>query len=851
MGYSRQHRGDSKMKSKLRIGAFALLMLLMAGCIALQYQRGWGTEQAVTSQLEIENQAIVGELQKGLVVSQTFTADRNFSGISLLMATYNKTVYGKIHIKLLEEESGQALVEKSFYTASMKDNKPFYFMFGKEIEVESPKQYRLVVESGKGRIGSHVTIWNSLEDQESGGSLYINGERQEGDLVFDFVYQGKEVFYWGMFLHRASLFLLFFGFLGLHCFVGIKELYQWIFEKRVWVALALFVFMVLNKYHFSSIEQFDWYIQPGEGTEYTSAVMGKSRAIRSDEWMLGVPRFLSAEYSDYGKYNEVVRAEKTTNLSASGLYRSYSALAQPMAWGFYLFGSEYGLSFRWCFYMIFGFLFSYEFCLLLTKRKKLLSLLGASLIWFSSCNMWWSAMNWILAGEAALVCTYYFLGEPSRKKRVLWGIGIAIFGSCFAVVDLYPAWQVPAGYLYLLILIWMLAGHWQGIKGYQWKDWAIAAGSILFLASIAGVFLLNDAEYLTDIMNTRYPGMRVSYGGKSIHQLLGYLPTFLMGWKDYTNPSEAGRFASFFPIPYVLSLVWFLRSKKKDLLMGLLLGGTTFLSLYCVMELPELVAKVFLLTFSTPERTAVILGYAQILLLIVMASRQAEEERLRLPVGLAVVSLTAAATLWYSKENFEGYLNILYFIAVAVVVFGAILPVISRVKESYRSMAVAALSIFTIVTGLSVHPLMCGLDAIKGKPAAAAVADIVESDKDGKWLAVDDIAAGNFLIACGAPAVNSVNYIPNMELWAKLDPDGEKEEIYNRYAHIVATLTKEETDMELYQTDVINLDLSYHDLEKLGIDYIFAKKPVESQEDVAFEALYQEAGCHIYKVMPR
>ena len=260
------------MKSKLRIGAFALLTLLMAGCIALQYQRGWGTEQAVTSQLEIENQAIVGELQKGLVVSQTFTADRNFSGISLLMATYNKTVYGKIHIKLLEEESGQALVEKSFYTASMKDNKPFYFMFGKEIEVESPKQYRLVVESGKGRIGSHVTIWNSLEDQESGGSLYINGERQEGDLVFDFVYQGKEVFYWGMFLHRASLFLLFFGFLGLHCFVGIKELYQWIFEKRVWVALALFVFMVLNKYHFSSIEQFDWYIQPGEGTEYTSAV---------------------------------------------------------------------------------------------------------------------------------------------------------------------------------------------------------------------------------------------------------------------------------------------------------------------------------------------------------------------------------------------------------------------------------------------------------------------------------------------------------------------------------------------------------------------------------------------------
>lgn len=837
------------MKSKLRIGVFVLLMSLMACCIGLQYQRGWGTQQVEAGQLGIENQAVVGELKKGLEVSQTFTADRNFSGISLLMATYNKTVYGKIHLKLLEEGSGQVLVEKSYYTAPMKDNKPFHFMFGKEVAVESPKQFRIVVTSPKGRFGNHVTIWNSLDDQDSGGSLFLNGERQEGDLVYNLVYQGEEAFHWGMFLRRVSLLILFFAFLGLHCFVGIKELYQWVFEKRVWVALALFAFLVMNKYHFSSIGQFDWYIQPGEGTEYTEPVAGKPRAIRSDEWMLGVPRFLSAEYSDYGKYNEVVRAQKTTNLSASGLYRSYSALAQPMAWGFYLFGSEYGLSFRWCFYIIFGFLFSYEFCFILTRQKKLLSLLGASLIWFSSCNMWWSAMNWILAGEAALVFIYYFLEEPSRKKRALWGIGVAVFGSCFAVVDLYPAWQVPAGYLYLLILIWMLAEHWQGIKGYHWQDWAVAAGTVLFMASIAGAFLWNDAEYLTDIMNTRYPGMRVSYGGKSIHQLLGYLPTFLMGWKDYINPSEAGRFPSFFPIPYVLALVWFMRSKKKDLLTGLLLGGTTFLSLYCVTELPELVAKVFLLTFSTPERTAVILGFAQILLLIVAVSRQGREEQLRLPVALGLVLLTAASTIWYSMKNFPDYLNMAYFIVLAVFVFGAILPVISKCKECYRNGAMAALSVFVIVTGLSVHPLMYGLDVIREKPAAKAVAEIVENGKGGKWLAVDNIAAGNFLIACGAPTVNSVNYIPNMEFWAILDPEGEKEEIYNRYAHVVVDLTEEETEMELSQTDVIDLDLSYGDLEKLGIDYIFTREPVKSQQGASFEMLYQEAGCYIYKVL--
>ncbi len=835
------------MKRKIRGAAFLLLMVVMAGCIIQQSQRSWKGE-AKTGGLSIENQANVGEIRKGTEIAQTFTVDRNFSGVSLLMATYNKRVYGRVHVKLLEEAGGQVLAEKTYYAGSMEDNALYHFLFDQEIEVSGPTRYRVVITSDAGRFRNGVTIWNSLEDQYPEGELYINGEQQPGDLVFRIAYEGKMEYQWGLFLRRAVLLILLFGFLGAHCFLDIPQMYRWIFEKRVWISLGLFAFLVLNRYHFSSIGQFDRYIQPGDGSQYVAPVAGQSRAIRSDEWMLGVPRFLSAEYSDYGKYNQIVRAEKTTNLSASGLYRSYSALAQPMDWGFYLFGSEIGLSFRWCFKMVFGFLFSFEFCLILTRKKKLLSLLGASLIWFSSCNMWWSTMNWILAGEAALVFVWYFLEAKDRRKRMLWGLGLAVSASCFLVVDLYPAWQVPAGYLYLMVLVWMIAEHWQEIRSYRWKDWLLTAGCLAFLISIAGVYLLNDMEYLTDIMNTKYPGQRVSYGGRTIQQLLGYLPTFLTSLEQYANPSEAGRFVSFFPIPWVLALVVFVRSRKKDLLTGLLLAGSTFLSLYCMVELPEFLARISLLTYSTPERTALVLGFAQILLLLAAVSRCEEWEGLSLPAGICTVLLTGIVTVWYSRQCYPDYPRWIYFAVLGILVFGALLPVISGFGENLRPWAMAGLSLLLIVTGLRVNPLMCGLDAIRSKPAAEAVAQITEQDSTGKWLAVENIAAGNFLIACGAPAVNSVNYIPNMDLWKKLDPKGEKEEIYNRYAHIQVFLTEEDTEMELVQADLINLRLSCEDLKKLGITYLFASHSLDELEDLPVKSLYEENGVYIYKM---
>ena len=126
---------------------------------------------------------------------------------------------------------------------------------------------------------------------------------------------------------------------------------------------------------------------------------------------------------------------------------------------------------------------------------------------------------------------------------------------------------------------------------------------------------------------------------------------------------------------------------------------------------------------------------------------------------------------------------------------------------------------------------------------------IVEEDKHAKWLTTDSLQTSGFTIACGAPTINSTNFIPNYELWDVLDEDGIYEEYWNRYAHMEIHLTEDEpTSVSLAFEDRIKIQLSYADLEKIGIKYIYSLTPLTSTENVVLDEIYNEAGSYIYKV---
>lgn len=835
-----------KKISKTRIVCIIIFTILLFVAI-IKYGGDVKSVVEKDTDYSIQNDTVVGPIGEETIISQTFIMNKNFDGIKVLMANYACLQKGNINVVITNESNDNVIYDEKIETEKIKDNSYYTFALEKKEEITNRTKFRIDIMGEKVEKGTGITVWRSNKDQYQDGELYINNEKQNADIVFKTV-DNQEKYKWGVFIKRIEVLGLVYVFLLLNCFFDFKVLYGYIYKYRVWIAIGLFVFCVANQFNFSSINQWDNYVQTGSGSEYVEPIFGKSRAIRSDEWLVDLPRAMSAEYVNYGKINDIVRATKTSDLSASGLYLSYSALAKPAEWGYYLFGTSYGVSFFWSFRMIFGFLIMFEFIMLLTKQNKFVSIMGAVMIWFSSYNMWWaSALDWMMEGCAALVLAGYFLKLQDRKKRIIFGLGIAVATSNF-IVDLYPAWMVPAGYVFLVLLIWLIIKNISVLKRYTIKDWIIVVVCLSFMCSIVGTYLYNYMDYIKAITKTVYPGKRIGVGGFSLIKLLGYFSSFFSSFVDYQNPCEMGCFYGVFPVGIVVYILALIKKGGRSLLMWLLMIPAALLTPYCLTEIPERIAKITLLSYTVPERAVDILGFLMVLYFLIGIS-ELENDGLDRKIGLIVCTLSVGCAVLYEKWNYMSEKRWILTIVLAIFTTIYFTCVISKVNLKLKKCASCVFIGIIFVDGIAINPLMSGVDAITSKPMAKEVNKIVQENRNAKWITTDGII-GNYLIACGAPTYNSVNYIPNYEFWKKIDPQGNYEEDYNRYAHVGVNFTDENTSVELLQEDSINLNLSYNDLNKIDVTYIASRYPID-EEKARVKKIYEENGMCIYKKIYR
>lgn len=653
---------------------------------------------------------------------------------------------------------------------------------------------------------------------------------------------------WGMIIRREILAGMIYVIIMSHILFDLQKLYAFIYKFRFWITLAIFAIMVACNFNFSSMDVMDAYVQPGEYSQFSDPVIGIPRTIRSDEWMVTVPRYMSTDYAGYGKWNEIVRGTKTTNMSATGLYLSYSALAHPADWGFYLFGSAYGLAWNWNFKIWFGFLAMFELCMILTKQKKLASLFGAALIWFSQYVMWWSITTYIFTGSAAIVFAYYLLKESKYWKKLIYGVGFGIFFSNF-VVDFYPAWQVPAGFLFLAIALTIIIEEHKIWMHFKWKDWLVCIVAVIFSISIIGVYIYNYQEYMTAIMNTVYPGTRANYGGyNAIFKLKHSFSSIVSPYIPFTNPAEMGCFYMVYPLGPILAVITLIRKRGKSLILWLLSIPTALLYVYCSTGLSEKLATYTLLSYSMPERAVDLLGLS-FAFMMVIGLGELSEKKLPIWIGIPIAALAVWPTIDYELKNTVDPLGHSYIYVLATITAVIIILMTSKVANNIRWAGYAMIIVALITTGLSVNPIMCGTEAYTSKPLYKAVSEIALEQPKEKWIAIDNLALGNYLISCGAPTYNSVNYVPNMDLWAVLDPDGSYDEVYNRYAHMVVSLTTQPTWAELVQQDYLHLFLSVDDLDKIDVSYICGTTYIDDPSQYGLEIIYEEAGVYIYQNM--
>ena len=156
-----------------------------------------------------------------------------------------------------------------------------------------------------------------------------------------------------------------------------------------------------------------------------------------------------------------------------------------------------------------------------------------------------------------------------------------------------------------------------------------------------------------------------------------------------------------------------------------------------------------------------------------------------------------------------------------------------------------------LVTGIAVNPVIRTTDVIYEKPICSKFAEIREQDPDALWLGDDTgIYLNNYMVANGLRTIDSTNVYPNLELFELLLGENAEpqKKFYNRYEHMNINLTDGETHIELPAADNMLIWLNYHDLQKLGIDYIVVKNDInERGYEMNFEKLYEEDGLYIFK----
>ena len=630
----------------------------------------------------------------------------------------------------------------------------------------------------------------------------------------------------------------------------VTELAEIFYRLRYVLGGIFFLLCVLLEIHGSSI---GIYAKIFNHPELDINLLGKFRGIRADEWLVFTPFAFAQYFTDFSMISDIVRGTATNMFIVYGQAVHHLAMIyRPAQIGYFFLDQGSGLAFFWVSRLVLLFLVSFDFAKEILNVNRRLSLLYAVMVAFSPLAQWWWAVNSIAeilaAGQGVVLFWKLYLNEQTHKRFLyaagfLWCAGIYILG-------IYPAWQVPFGWTFLMCLIAITATSDDVLKSLTRDKIFWLVGMIIMLAPICHVLYISR-DMIEITRATEYPGSRFILGGGyplTVHFIYGIsalVPFSDIDATEITNRCEAVSFFSAAPLGLMIFFVAAIKRKQIDLLMALLVGLSCVLALWETVGFPELLAKITMMGMSTDNRTRIVIDFAQMLILFrglsLIELNFSRAEKFFIAAVISSVGLIIACIFFGDWMTAKRIFSMAAFVFVAIYLFAGKL-------NNFR---VGILILMMLTMGATVNPIAHGVDCIYKIPVGKKIAEIARNDKS-LWLVEDDgIVRNNFPIMFGAPTINSVNVYPVLDRWRKLDPTGKNFSIYNRYAHITITFSNEATKFDIHRGDMFELTLNPADLPKLDVRYILS--PHDDLEKFSTAAIkiikiYNDAGSYIYKI---
>ena len=401
------------------------------------------------------------------------------------------------------------------------------------------------------------------------------------------------------------------------------KIFDFIYEKRWYIAIAALIVAVALNINNSSIHQWVNYL----GNTDNGVSLGVARGIRSDEWARGTIIYKALDYENYPFFSSILRATPTETVLTTGKVAwDISALYRPATWGFLILGFSRGLSFLWCFKMIFIFMTSFDLFMVLTKKRFFSISFALAMLW-APVMQWWFATpitDLILFGFGAILAFRKYLLADKALNKIAYVIIVIICGGAF-VLTCYPAWIVPCAYIVLGLFIWVVIENRKSAHMSLKRDVPIIFGALLFFGASMGYIFWRSIPEMKLMMNTAYPGTTrpadpVSFNllfssffniYSTVTENLVKAGLFLNG----SNMSEMSAAIMLFPLGILLSIVAMIKKKKADSFSIILKVISVFFGVFSFLNMPLMLRKITLMNFTMPKRLFPILALIQLIIL--------------------------------------------------------------------------------------------------------------------------------------------------------------------------------------------------------------------------------------------
>lgn len=639
-----------------------------------------------------------------------------------------------------------------------------------------------------------------------------------------------------------------------------KKIGDFVLRFRWLVALAVFVFCLIFRLHGSSIGMYNSYLPTVSDEKQAESyhIIGQDRTIRTDEWAVQTPAFFSQKYNDYAMMSSQMSVGKENMvLFYYAPVKDITVIGKPFSWGYLLFGNAVGLSWYWCGQLILLFMTSFELFYILTRKNVRLSIAGMFMIALSPCIQWWFLPHMPIVFVYAMglfdIGYYFFTAE---KKWVKW-LMTCIAGPVIVgfALSLFPSCQLVTALVALTLLILCLIRDQEQID-FSLKQWyriAIPVGITGIVLGYFGFFYLDD---LMAEMNTVYPGKRISVGGdNTLYDLFTNLSSIYLPYQDSNvlNNSEVSTYIQFAPFFLLLfpRIVGYLKKKNdRDILVGKGLFVIMLVQIeFMCAGFSEKLSKITM--FKYVNRMQIPYGWTAVIFTIwcvyalwkYRAAMFHRWEKLLYPCIFGLVYCT------FIDDSVKSYIPLRWTLLEIALFVMILLGIMLRRKKMFSYLMIGIMC----TAGLLVNPVCTGISPVANHPLSAFIQEKAQEEPDAEWITVDTVSQmANFVLANGGRVLNATNFLPDFEKWEVLDPDGNYEEIWNRYLNQTVTLTDSKTSLENVATDAAVWHLNAKDMvKKLEVKYVLSTTDITVYTEkygIKASAVFEQDGYTVYAI---